>query len=234
MRKHAAWFTALFLLLAVPTVVIGGALLFRERAYAFLALAVAALSLVPLLYTFERRDNTSKELTVLAVLIALSVAGRFLFAWLPGFKPITAITVIVAVHLGKEAGFAVGSLSAVISNFYFGQGPWTPFQMFAWGLLGFLAGCLAAPLKKSRFLLCLYGAAAGVMYSLTMDVFTVLWAEGGFSLPRYLAAVIAALPVTAAYAVSNVIFLVLLAAPIGDKLRRIQTKYGLFAPSVKP
>ncbi len=228
MRNRKA-LTAVVLLLVIPLVVFGGAFLFRERFFAWIALCVAVLACMPLFYAFERRQNSAKELTVLAVLIALSVAGRFIFAWLPGFKPITAITVIVAVWLGREAGFAVGALSAVVSNFYFGQGPWTPFQMFAWGLIGFVAGLLSSPLRRSRVLLCVYGALAGILYSATMDVWVTLWADGGFSLPRYLASVIAALPVTAEYAVSNVIFLLLLAHPFGDKLQRLKSKYGLFA-----
>lgn len=228
MRKQKSLITVCLLILAVPTVVILGTVIFKEKYYAWISLCVAVLSFIPLFYSFERKENSSKELTVLAVMIAVSAAGRFIFAWLPGFKPITAITVIVAIWLGKEAGFVVGSLSAIVSNFYFGQGPWTPFQMFAWGLLGFLAGLVAKPLIKSKVLLCVFGALAGVLYSLTMDIWTILWADGSFNVSRYIAAVISALPVTAEYAVSNIIFLLILAKPIGDKLERIKRKYGLF------
>ena len=225
-KKNIA--TALILLLAVIAVFLG-AVVFKEKYYAFVSLCVAILSCVPLFYAFEHKESTSKELSVLSVMIAISVVGRFVFAWLPGFKPITAITVITAVYLGKEAGFVVGSLSALVSNFYFGQGPWTPFQMFTWGIIGFLAGILAKPLKKSKLLLCLYGVLAGIMYSLVLDVWTTLWVDGTFNLSRYIAAIISALPVTAEYVVSNVIFLLLLAKPIGEKLERIKKKYGLFA-----
>lgn len=228
MKNSKALITSGILLLAVPLTVTAGAVIFKEKYYAWISLCVAVLSCLPLFYAFERRESSSKELSVLAVMTAISAAGRFIFAWLPGFKPITAVTVIVAISLGKEAGFAVGSLSAVISNFYFGQGPWTPFQMLAWGLLGFIAGIIAKPLKKSRVLLCVFGALAGVLYSLIMDVWTTLWADGAFNVSRYIASVTAALPVTAEYAVSNVIFLLLLAGPIGEKLERIKKKYGLF------
>lgn len=220
--------TIILLAVLIPLLVFGGAIVFRERFYAWLALLVAVLSCVPLLYAFERRDSTAKELMVLAVLIALSVIGRIVFAWVPGFKPVTAVTIIVAVSFGGEAGFVVGSLSAAVSNFYFGQGPWTPFQMFAWGIIGLLAGLLRKPLKKSRVLLCVYGALAGVGFSVTMDVWTVLWAEGTFVLKGYLAAIAAALPLTVEYAVSNVVFLLLLAKPVGKKLERIKKKEGLF------
>lgn len=222
----------LLFLLAIPLVVIGGSLLFPEKYYAWVSLCVAVLSCLPLLFRFERTGNSSKELIVLAVMVALSAAGRFIFAWLPGFKPVTAITVIAALWLGKESGFVVGSLSAVVSNFYFGQGPWTPFQMFAWGFLGFLAGLLAKSLRKSTVWLCVFGAVAGVLFSAFMDIWTTIWADGSFQLARYGAAVLSALPVTVEYAVSNVIFLLILAKPIGEKLERIRKKYGLFPAAV--
>ena len=223
--------TLVLLLLLIPIVVFGGALLFQEKHYAWIALCVALLSCLPLFICFERKGSTAKELTTLAVLVAVSAAGRFAFVWVPGFKPVTAITVIAAMYLGREAGFVVGSLSAVVSNFYFGQGPWTPFPMVAWGVLGFLAGILAAPLKRRKLWMILYGVLAGLLFSVIMDVWATLWADGTFNLSRYLAALISAIPVALEYAVSNVVFLLLLARPIGEKLERIKTKYGLFQPA---
>ncbi len=231
MLKRKSFITACVLLLAVPVTVISGALIFKEKYYAWVSFGVAILSCLPLIYCFERKENSSKELTVLAVIIAISVVGRFVFAWLPGFKPVTAITVVAAIHLGRESGFVIGSLSAVVSNFYFGQGPWTPFQMFAWGFLGFLAGVMAKPLKKNKIILCVFGAVAGVLYSLTMDVWTTLWIDGGFNITRYWASVLSSIPVTVEYAASNVIFILLLSKPIGEKLERIKKKYGLFVTS---
>ncbi len=229
MAKQKNIITAIILLLAVPAVIAAGALIFKEKYYAWISLCVAVLSCMPLFYCFERKETSSKELIVLAVMIAISAAGRFIFAWLPGFKPVTAITVITAIWLGKEAGFTVGSLSAVVSNFYFGQGPWTPFQMFAWGMLGFISGLLAKPLRKNKLLLCIFGMLAGILYSLTMDIWTTIWADGSFNTARFLACVISAFPVTAEYAVSNVVFLLLLSKPIGEKLERLKIKYGMFS-----
>lgn len=228
MSRRKNFITFCIFLVVIPLVVAGGALVFREKYYAWLSLCVAVLTCVPLFYAFERKESSSAELTVLAVMIALSVAGRFIFAWLPGFKPVTAITVIAAIYLGKEAGFVVGSLSAVVSNFYFGQGPWTPFQMFAWGLLGFIAGLISKPLRKNKVFLCIYGAVAGIMFSAVMDVWNVLWVNGTFEPGKYVVAVATAFPVTVEYAVSNIIFILLLAKPIGEKLERIKKKYGLF------
>lgn len=228
MNKKKNILTAAIFLIAIPAVIFSGVVFFREKSYAWLSLCIAVFSCIPLFWCFERKESSAKEITVLAVMIAISVAGRFVFAWLPGFKPVTAITVIVALWLGKEAGFVVGSLSAVVSNFYFGQGPWTPFQMFAWGLIGFIAGILANPLKKNKILLCIFGALAGILFSLTMDIWSVIWFDSGFNISRYIAIITASLPSTVEYAVSNIIFLLLLSKPIGENLERIKTKYGLF------
>ncbi len=221
------WATYLILCLLVPAVVVGGAWLFADKQYAWVSLCVAILSCVPFFWRFERREADVKKLILIAVMVALSVVGRILFAPLPGFKPVTALVVITAMYFGGEAGFMTGALSAVISNFYFGQGPWTPFQMFSWGILGLLAGVLAQPLRRSRVALILYGVVSGVLYSLLMDVWTVLWADGYFNLSRYLAAIASAVPVTITYALSNVAFLLLFARPIGKILERMRTKYAL-------
>lgn len=233
MRKGKNIFTLCILLVVIPMVVILGAFVFREKHYLWISLCVAVLSFVPMLYAFEHRENTSRELMVLSVMVALSVMGRFVFAWVPGFKPVTAITIIAGIYLGKESGFLIGALTAVVSNFYFGQGPWTPFQMLAWGLIGLCAGLLHKSLEKRKVLLCIFGFFAGVFYSLSMDVWTTLWLDGTFNFTRYLASVVSALPITAEYALSNIIFLLLLSKPIAQKLTRIKTKYGLFIPKQK-
>lgn len=226
--KSKSLLTFLILLIVIPAFVIGGSIIFREKHYSFIAVCIAILSCLPLFYAFERKNTTSKELTVLAVMIAFSVIGRFIFAFIPGFKPVTAITIICAVWLGKEAGFVVGSLSAIVSNMYFGQGPWTPFQMFTWGLIGFLAGILSKPLQKSRILLCVYGAFSGIVYSAILDLWSTLWADNYINIARYLTTFISSLPATIEYVVSNIIFLLLLNRPFGKKLKRLKVKYGMF------
>lgn len=217
----------IILCLIVPAVVLGGALLFKEKQYAWISLCVTVLSCIPFFLHFEHSENDVRKLILIAVMVAISVIGRFIFAPIPGFKPVTAMVVITAMYFGGEAGFMTGALSAVISNFYFGQGPWTPFQMFSWGIVGFLAGVIADPLKKSKIVLVVYAIVSGVLYSLLMDVWTVLWADGYFNLSRYAAAVISAAQFTIIYAVSNVIFLLVFSKPIGKILERIKEKYRL-------
>ena len=219
--------SALIFAVGVPLVLWLSNTVFHNKQYAFISLAVAVLACLPIFCGFERNQQTAYRLILLAVLTALSVTGRFLFAMVPCFKPVTAMTVITALYFGPEAGFMVGALTAVLSNFYFGQGAWTPFQMFAWGMIGLAAGLLAKPLKKSRWLLYAFGILAGAAYSAVMDIFTVLWQDNTFHLLRYGAMILSSLQMTVLYAVSNVVFLALLARPIGEKLLRIQVKYGI-------
>ena len=176
---------------------------------------------------FEKKQTRTRRMVIIAVMTALSVLGRFIFSVIPAFKPITAIVVITAIWLGPECGFMVGSLSALISNFYFGQGPWTPFQMVAWGLLGVIAGLINKPLKKSRIALALYGLFAGIAFSCIMDVWTVMWFNDGFAWNLYITAIITAIPQIITYAVSNVVFLLALGRPFGEKLERVINKYGI-------
>lgn len=195
----------------------------QAQYYAPVSLVMVLLALLLFLAGFERREIGTRRMILVSVMTALSVLGRLL----PVIKPITALTVLAALYLGAEAGFLVGALSAVLSNFIMGQGPWTPFQMLAWGLIGLFAGIAAKPLRRSRVLLCGYGLFSGVGYSMLLDVWTTVWTYGAFTLREYAAALVTALPMTCLYAASNVIFLLILAKPIGEKLERIRKKYGL-------
>lgn len=219
----------LLLLLLVPLVLFIGVTFFEDRSYVFISFMVVMITLIPFFLSYESRDSNTRLMVVLAVLIALSVIGRFIFAAIPGFKPVTGIVVIAAMFFGPEAGFLIGALSAFISNIYFGQGPWTPFQMFSWGMIGLLAGLpfLRKQLLKNRMILALFGVFAGVIYSLMMDVWTVLSIDGTFNLQRYIAAVGLSFPFMIIYAISNVVFLLLITKPIGEKLNRLKSKYGL-------
>lgn len=212
--------------LLIPSAIAAGVFVFGDRAYIWISLCVALLSCLPFFLRFEHKAEDGRRTAVLAVMTALSVIGRFAFSAIPHFKPVSAVVIITGVYLGPEAGFLCGALSAIVSNIIFGQGPWTPFQMMTWGLIGFVAGIIAPILKKSKIPMLLYGALAGLLFSLIMDIWTVLW-DGTFTISRYLAAVLAAAPVTAVYMVSNVIFLFLLADPIGRKLDRVIKKYRL-------
>lgn len=209
--------------LLIPALVLVGALCNKPSAYVPISVAIALLSLVLFVAGFEKKEIGTRRGVLVSVMIALCIVGRLI----PLFKPVTALVVLCAIYLGPQAGFYTGALSALLSNFIFGQGPWTPFQMLAWGLIGLFAGLAAGLLQKSRLALLGYGLLSAIAFSAVMDVWSVLWMSGGVTPDAYLAAMLAALPHTALYAVSNLAFLWLFAAPIGNKLARIKIKYGV-------
>ncbi len=207
----------------IPFLLILASFVFNGKRYLIISIGIVVLSLILFFIGFEKKNLGSRRMVIVSVITALSVVGRFL----PFFQPITALTIITAVYIGSDSGFLVGALSAFLSNFYFGQGPWTPFQMFAWGMIGLLAGYLSKPLSKSKWLMIIYGIIAGVAYSLIMDVWSTVWYNGEFNLTFYKAAIITAMPHTVMYCISNFIFLFICAEPFGKKFIRIKTKYGI-------
>ena len=224
--RNAAVRKSLMLLIpffAVPAAVLAGAYVFEDKMYAYVSLLITILSVVLFISGYERRETGSRRMVIVVVMTALSVIGRFI----PIIKPVAAMTVIAGVFLGSESGFLVGAITAVISNFFWGQGPWTPFQMFSWGMIGLGAGLFGKYLERFKTLRYIYGALSGLLFSLIMDVWTALWYNDGFSWNAYAAAIASAAPMTVLYAVSNVIFLMLLFDPIGKKLNRIKNVYGI-------
>ena len=193
-------------------------------------IVAVCISCIPYYMKYEKRKPQTRESVVLAVMIALTAASRMLFAITPGFKPVSAMVIICGMAFGRESGFLCGSLSAVVSNFFFGQGPWTPFQMLAWGMIGWIAGLLNQRkwIEKSKILLSFFGIISGILYSFVMDIWTLLAAGDGFQLMRYIAVLGTSIPTTMEYCISNVIFLWILTPDFVKKLNRVKYKYGFF------
>ncbi len=187
------------LLVFVPAVIAVGMLEFNDRYYYITASLIIICSFIPFLMLFEKRRPRARELVVIAVMTALGVAGRAAFYMLPQFKPIAATVIITGVSLGCEAGFITGALTAFVSNMFFGQGPWTPWQMFALGLLGFISGLVFRKdirTKTQRALLCLLRCIINLffIYGGIMDSAYVLMAGSEPTLAALLAAYASGLP----------------------------------------
>lgn len=203
-------------------------LLFGGKHYSAATLLAAFLACLPFYFSFECQNyGKSKEIMMISIMTALSVCGRIVFGFIPFFKPVTAITIISGMYLGYSAGFVTGSFSALISNIYFGHGPWTIFQMCSWGLIGCLAGVMGKKLENKIYII-FFSIFSGTIFSVIMDLWTVLNIEGKFSLSRYMAVFMSGIPVTVTYSVSNIIFLMLMQKPFGRKLERAKLKYGIF------
>ena len=227
--KKRTWAAVIGILL-IPAIIAFGVIVLEDRSYYFVSLLILAVTMLPFLLVFEHRKPMARELVLLATLSALAVAGRAAFFMLPQFKPVVAIVILTAVTLGPEAGFLVGAVSGFVSNFFFGQGPWTPWQMFSFGIVGFLAGILAVRgiLPKKRWALCLYGGIATVViYGGIMNFSSAILFGGKLTVKSLLAIYESGVPFDLIHGASTVIFLFFLANPMMEKIGRVQKKYGL-------
>ncbi|CAM3247269.1 ECF transporter S component [Vagococcus fessus] len=229
MRVRSFNWSTLLYLIGIPLVILFGYTIFENKLYNLISMLVVIVSMLPFFFSFEKKETTSRELVLLAVMVSLAVLGRVVFFFLQGINPMAAIVIISGIYLGKNLGFMIGALSPLVSNMLFTQGPWTPFQMFACGLVGYLAGTafISKHAQDKKWLLWLLGILMGVMYSVLMDVWTVLSIDGFFTLKRYLIIIGQSFPMTMNYIIANVLFLTVLNEPLGIRIERIKEKYGI-------
>ncbi|MDR2348192.1 MAG: ECF transporter S component [Bifidobacteriaceae bacterium] len=229
--------TAALALVAVPATIAAGVFWLEDRRYYLVAMAILVYSFIPFALAFERRRPQARELVLLAVMCAIGVAGRAAFFMLPHFKPVAAIVIVSGAALGPEAGFLVGAMTALASNFLFGQGPWTPWQMFGFGVVGLLAGLAFRPgrLPRRRAWMALFGGVAVLaLYGPIVDTSALLMFYARPTAALAWATYGAGLPVNLVHAAATILFLLVLARPMMDKLARVQAKYGLMAPPGEP
>lgn len=138
-RKRTALSAAL-IFLAVPGVMIAGNTLLKDNNYMLISVIVLALVMLPFFMVFERRKPKARELVLIAVMAAITVCAHLICKVTVPLKAGTAIIIVCGIALGPEAGFLIGALGRFVLNFYAGHGPWSPWQMFCWGFLGFMAG----------------------------------------------------------------------------------------------
>ena len=227
------WAALLMILIAIPLTIAVGYFYFGDRRYYLISLLILAETMLPFFLVFEHRKPQARELILIAVLCAMGMAGRMAFMMLPNFKPVTALVIIAAVALGGETGFLVGALTMLLSNMYFQQGPWTPYQMFAMGIIGLLAGVLFRKglLRRNRLSLSLFGfVSAFLIYGGVMNPAAMLMYQPTPSWKLLIAYYVQGVPVDLVHAVSTFLFLWLLSEPMLEKLDRIKTKYGFYHP----
>ena len=219
------------ILLLIPLTLFVGVVYLDRKQYYLTALAVLIECMLPFFMVFEGRKPKARELVIIAVLCALSIAGRAAFFMLPQFKPVLAMTIIAGVAFGGETGFLVGAVTMLVSNILFSQGPWTPWQMFAMGIIGFLAGILFRKgiLRRTKASLCTFGAlSAVVIYGGIMNPASALiWGSESLNLKMIMGYYLTGFPMDCIHAAATVLFLAFLAEPMLEKLDRIKVKYGL-------
>ncbi|MEL7564920.1 MAG: ECF transporter S component [Dehalobacterium sp.] len=218
------------ILVAIPLTIFIGFYYMGDRKYYFISLLIILETMLPFVLVFESRKPQTRELIIIAVLCAIGVAGRGAFFMLPQFKPVVAVTIITGVALGGEAGFLVGAVTGFVSNMFFGQGPWTPWQMFAFGIIGFLAGVLFRKglLRRVRVALCIFGGLATfLIYGGIMNPATVFMFQAKPTAEMFYLYYLQGIPFDLVHAGATVLFLWLISQPMLEKLDRIKVKYGL-------
>lgn len=197
--------------------------------YYIVSVVILIASMLPFFVSYEQKKITARDITLTATLIALAVVSRAAFYLIPQVKPIAAVVIVSAVCLGAHKGYIVGAFSAFVSNFIFGQGMWTPFQMVALGTVGLLAGLIFRWLKVNRYTLSIVGfVLATVVYGAIVDMSTVLSAYGNnVSLKGTLSIYASGAVFSLVFGGATAVFLFLFGMPFITKIERISKKYGL-------
>lgn len=227
MKIRRALCVLLPLLLIPATLYLGTRM--KGRWYYLTSTLVLIESMLPFFLAFETRRPQARELVTLSVLCALAVASRVVFP-IPNFKPMTGILMITGIALGPEAGFISGAMAAFASNFFFSQGPWTPWQMMAYGVSGFLAGALFHRRFPERrpWLLGLFGfLAVVVVIGPLLDCCTIFAVSSRLSWKYAIAVFSAGLIHNLQHGFSTGVTMLVLSRPMLRRLDRLKRKYGM-------
>jgi len=202
-----------------------------EDQFLLLSFGMVILLFVLFLLRFEARRVDPRELVLLAVLAAIAAVGRIPFASIPSVQPTTFVIMMAGLVFGAESGFMIGAVAALASNMLLGQGPWTPWQMAAWGLVGFTAGVL----RNTKWLnwiwgRVLFGVFWGYLFGWIMNIWGLLsFIQSGT--PLNIKTIVTYFAGSALFdtmhAVSNVFFLLLFGEAWLKILTRFKRKYGL-------
>ena len=218
----------LIFLIAIPlTLVLGSKL--SGRSYYITSTLVIIEILIPFLLAFEGRKPQARELVVIAVLSALAVAARVVIP-LPNFKAIFAIIMLSGIAFGPEAGFMVGAIAAFASNFFYGQGAYTPWQMFAYGAGGMLAGFVFQKkwLPQKPVAMGIFGFAVVLLFvGPLLDTCSVFLTLPEISLAKAWPLYISGFPVNLSQGVCTFLTMLIFGKPLLEKLDRVKVQYGM-------
>lgn len=220
----------ILILLFIPLTIFIGVFYLEDRKYYFISLLIILEVMFPFVMIFEGRDPQARELVIISVLCAIGVAGRAAFFMIPQFKPVAAVVIVSAVAFGGESGFLVGAVTMFLSNILYSQGPWTPWQMFAMGIIGFLAGILFKKgfLRRDRLSLSIFGGVVVFfIYGGIMNPASVLMFQSKINWKMIVTSWVTGVPFDLIHASATVFFLMIMGEPMLEKLDRIKVKYGL-------
>ena len=227
MKKSNIVTLIIFFLLIPATLFLGTKI--PGRSYYITSTLMILELMVPFFMAFEGRKPQARELVVIAVMCAIAIVARTAIP-IPHFKAIFAVIMLSGIAFGPEAGFMVGAISAFASNFFYGQGAYTPWQMMAYGAGGMLAGfCFAkGRLPQKPWIMALFGFFATILWvGPLLDCSHIFLMLSAINRDSVLAALISGFPVNLSQAICTVLIMLLFGRPLLDKLDRVKTKYGM-------
>ena len=227
MKKSHIATLAVFFLLVPATLFLGTKI--PGRSYYITGTLIIVELMLPFFMAFEGRKPQARELVLIAVMCAIAIAGRVAIP-LPNFKAIFGLIMLAGIAFGPEAGFMVGAISAFASNFFYTQGPDTPWQMMAYGAGGMLAGfCFAkGRLERTPFAMSVFGFLAVILWvGPLLDCSSLFRLVTHIDLNSAIFIFASGFPVNITQAISTVLVMLLFGKPLLVRLDRIKLKYGI-------
>ncbi|SFG56721.1 energy-coupling factor transport system substrate-specific component [Desulfotomaculum arcticum] len=202
--------------------------------WALLSALVVGLSLLAFFWRFDHTAATAKEIALIATMASLAAVSRVPFAVIMSVQPTTFMVMITGYVFGARTGFMVGAVAALVSNFFLGQGPWTPWQMFCWGLCGMSAGLLGrkqVEFKMVPFLL-LCGCW-GYLFGWIMNIWHWLGFVYPLTLTTFIGTYMASFAFDTLHAAGNIVFSLMLGRSFYQVLTRFKKKFFIIRPATK-
>ncbi len=201
--------------------------IFSSKNYLLFSFGFLVLTLGVYFWKFEKSQHNSREIVFIAIICALAVVGRIIFAALPAVKPELFILIMGAMVSGPETGFLMGTIIALTSNMYFGQGAWTPWQMFALGIIGLISGLMANK-EVPVWSLVIWGFLSGFLMGWIMDIYYII----GFVNPITIKSIVTSIVASFYFDFVHALFTAILLLLVGKRWIKIfdnyKQKYALF------
>ena len=219
-----------FLTVLIIVFVVLWQIFFSNTNYYFVSVLIIIVSMLPFFSSFEKSEHTSKDITLIASLTALAVVSRAVFYLVPQVKPIAAVVGVSGAVLGANRGYLIGALSMFVSNFIFGQGAWTPFQMVAMASVGLCFGLVFDYIKPTKISLSVVGfLSVLILYGLIVDLSSVLYFNSDMTFKGIVAIYASGVPFNLVFAGVTALFLYFFGETFIKKIERINIKYGIIS-----
>lgn len=222
--KKMIWFVLILMIAALVLSVT----IFEKNTFAILCLGMVAI-MVTLFSLFERKNVATEKIVLIALLSSVASIGRIVFSAIPSVQPASFIIIMTGIAFGGEMGFLTGTITALASNLVLGQGPWTIWQMFCWGVMGWLSAVMAQGLLRRKLVFCVYGLLWGFVFGWIMNAWFVLagYGDSGLNGKAFIIAGVSSFPMDLAHGVTNSLLIGLFSSSFMKILGRISMKYGL-------